>query len=282
MYADEYASGKEKFQTSLIGFEDLKRENIVSAIKTVQASVEKIWGIYRGWMLTPSTYELLYHGLLEKNIQLINSPIEYKFCHYLPESYEFIMDSTPKTTFKPLSNKFNYEDFKDEIEFFGNKAIIVKDYVKSQKHYWKEACFIPNASDKEKVFSVVNKFIELQDSDLNVGLVFREFVELEQLTIHSKSEMPLTKEFRLFVMNGEIIATYRYWDEGDYKNVSPVIDEFQKLIPNIKSNFFTMDIAKKKDGDWIIVELGDGQVAGLPDHANRDGFYNAILKSSKN
>ena len=37
-----------------------------------------------------------------------------------------------------------------------------------------------------------------------------------------------------------------------------------------------MDIAKKKDGDWIIVELGDGQVAGLPDNADKDEFYKQL------
>jgi hypothetical protein len=39
-----------------------------------------------------------------------------------------------------------------------------------------------------------------------------------------------------------------------------------------------LDIAKRKDGGWLIVELGDGQVAGLPDHANKGEFY-AKLKA---
>lgn len=37
-----------------------------------------------------------------------------------------------------------------------------------------------------------------------------------------------------------------------------------------------MDVAKKKNGDWIIMELGDGQVAGLPDNADKDKFYNSL------
>lgn len=37
-----------------------------------------------------------------------------------------------------------------------------------------------------------------------------------------------------------------------------------------------MDIAQKKDGKWIIMELGDGQVSGLPDNANKIFFYKAI------
>lgn len=250
MYADEHKACKElSLASSLISYEALAKANVEFSIKRVRSSDEKELGIYRGWMLKPIEYEALYNGLLKKKIQLINTPKEYKFCHYLPESYDFIKSFTPKTTFKALKTKFNIADFNEEINTFGNSPIIIKDYVKSQKHYWKEACFIPDASDKENVLSVINKFLELQGADLNEGLVFREFVELEKLTNHSKSGMPLTKEFRIFVLNGSIIETYKYWDEGDYENVEPCLDAFQPLIPKIKSKFFTMDIAKQTNGN---------------------------------
>lgn len=34
-----------------------------------------------------------------------------------------------------------------------------------------------------------------------------------------------------------------------------------------------MDIAKTKLGEWIIIEIGDGQVSGLPDNADAKEFY---------
>jgi hypothetical protein len=279
MYAEEYQSARHNnFQVSLISFEELKRGNVEAALKFIRPNEEKEIGIYRGWMLKPNQYEMLYVALLGKNIELINNPSEYMFCHYLPENYPIIINVTPKTTHKKIQSGFTYNDFQQEIEAFGSNPVIVKDYVKSQKHYWNEACFIPNAADRVRVESVVNKFIELQDSDLNEGLVFREYVELEELTNHSASGMPLTKEFRVFVKNGQIRNIYKYWDEGDYQNVEPVIEEFEPIIPKIKSNFFTMDIAKRKSGSWIIVELGDGQVAGLPDNANKEEFYAELKK----
>src|SRR5450432_3294033 len=57
---------------------------------------------------------------------------------------------------------------------FGEKPIIVKDYVKSRKHEWNEACYIPCASDRQAVERVVMGFLHLQGEDLNEGLVFRE------------------------------------------------------------------------------------------------------------
>ncbi|MFK7949573.1 MAG: ATP-grasp domain-containing protein [Saprospiraceae bacterium] len=279
MYREEYEAAKAAgFSVSLISFEALKKENVDLALKRVfNRFGEKVEAIYRGWMLRPEQYELLYNGLRHKNIHLINKVSEYRFCHYLPESYDTIRAFTPKSTFQKLTTEFNINNFEELLKPFENQSIIVKDYVKSQKHYWAEACFIPNANDLKQVEKVVKRFIELQDVDLNEGLVFREFVELEALTTHSKSGMPLTKEFRLFIKNGEIIQTFKYWDEGDYENVEPNIETFQPIIKNIKSNFFTMDIAKQKNGDWIIMELGDGQVSGLADNANRIDFYKSLI-----
>ena len=242
--------------------------------------MELTQAIYRGWMLKPFEYQDFYNALLQKNIQLVNTPIEYQFCHYLPDSYSVIEAFTPQTTFiadnTDGTDITQLAEFHAQLDVFGKSPIIVKDYIKSQKHYWSEACFIPNASDRKQVEKVVKRFLELQGEDLNEGLVFREFVELEKLTTHSKSGMPLTKEFRLFVKDGEVIACFNYWDEGDYEDVLPDLTPFKEVIPQIQSRFFTMDIAKKVDGGWIIVELGDGQVAGLPDNGGKIDFYRRL------
>ena len=48
------------------------------------------------------------------------------------------------------------------------------------------------------------------------------------------------------------------------------------MAGGVRSCFFTMDVARRRGGEWLIVELGDAQVAGLPDHADVDGFYKAL------
>jgi hypothetical protein len=42
----------------------------------------------------------------------------------------------------------------------------------------------------------------------------------------------------------------------------------QKVIDRVKDkvNFFVMDIAKTQSGDWIVVELNDGQMSGLSEN----------------
>lgn len=48
------------------------------------------------------------------------------------------------------------------------------------------------------------------------------------------------------------------------------------MAQHVNSEFFTMDVAKSQDLGWLIVELGDAQVAGLPDHADLNAFYSVF------
>ena len=218
-YDDELIAANENgFTTVLFSYEDLTQDKdaefATRKIKPIN-TLQRI--IYRGWMLKPYQYSLLYDALVKKNYKLINSPVEYQNCHYFPDSYKFISGYTPKTIWLAVENQeVNYDQVFEAIAPFETSGLIIKDYVKSQKHYWDTACFIPIATDRDKVKSVINKFVELQNTDLNEGLVIREFVELNDLAIHSKSGMPLKQEYRLFFLNGQLLGCYNYWEEGEY------------------------------------------------------------------
>ncbi|WP_442267311.1 ATP-grasp domain-containing protein [Tenacibaculum sp. ZS6-P6] len=266
------------FNFSLISYEALVENELNTALKFVPNQEKIETAFYRGWMITPQQYENLYEGLLKKNIKLINDPESYKHCHYLPNSYDIIKTKTPKSNWTTDLTDVSILKLAQD---FDKSPIIVKDYVKSEKHHWEDACFIPNASDSNNVKTIVHNFIKLRGNTLNEGIVFRAFKELEFLTEHSKSGMPLTKEFRIFFGNKKMIQVFNYWDEGDYGTSEIDFNEFKKLALKIKSNFFTMDIAQKKTGEWIIMELGDGQVAGLPENANKKEFYSALKMNFK-
>lgn len=261
------------FVTSLFSFEERCAGDVSSALKYISPLDEMELALYRGWMLTPLEYERLYEALIQKNIQLVNNPEAYKHCHYLPFSYHQIASKTPQSKW---STNLEDKSIQALAEFFGSKPIIVKDYVKSEKHHWEEACYIPDASDFNHVKSVVSQFIQLRGDSLNEGIVFREFEDLTFLTDHSKSGMPLTKEFRIFFAKGNVVDIFHYWDEGEYGDIQPDLEEFVEIAQRIESQFFSMDVAQKKNGDWIIMELGDGQVAGLPEKANVDVFYRKL------
>lgn len=280
-YLNEYNAAKnQRVEVGLINYEELVNNNPIAATRKIFTMPETQIAVFRGWMMKPSNYEELYKALLAKNIKLVNSPYAYKHCHYLPESYDLIKGYTPKTVWVSKNDlDKGYESIHRVLKVFGEVPVIVKDYVKSRKHEWFEACYIPNALDVDKVNNVVKKFIELQDDDLNEGIVFREFLKLEFLANHMKSKMPLSKEYRIFFIDGKPVYVVNYWDEGDYGDLKPELAPFLDIAKKIQSRFFTMDIAKVENNGWIIMELGDGQVSGLPNCADVECFYRGIKKS---
>jgi hypothetical protein len=276
-YAHEVEAAKSHgFAHALISFEHLvDNADEIAATRRVRAAEEETKVLYRGWMLRPDDYQRLYAALFDKGYRVINTPEAYQHCHHLPESYSVIESLTPPTIWLP-SSKYNFDEVMRRLEPFGDKPLILKDYVKSRKHDWFEACFIPSASNRAEVERVVNRFVELQGEQLQGGLVFREYVSLHPIGTHPQSGMPLTKEFRLFFFDGELLLCWPYWQEAEYSDELPALAEFKTVASQVQSRFFTMDVAQTTDGNWIIVELGDGQVAGLPRDENATELYRAL------
>jgi hypothetical protein len=278
--AEVAAAGELGLAYDLVSYEALVYDDSpLKAVRQVEEQPDPVLGIYRGWMLKPEEYAKLYEAIMTRGIRLINDPAAYKHCHYLPESYSLIQEQTPRSLW--LEMPVDIGSIIDHLRPFGSSPLILKDYVKSRKHEWEEACYIPSASDRAGVERVVKRFIELQGDDLNEGLVFREYVDFEPLATHSKSGMPLTKEYRIFYLDNKPVYWVEYWEEGDYEGAEPPLEAFDHTAAKVHSRFFTMDVAKARDGDWLIVELGDAQVAGLPDNAGIPAFYQAIIASLK-
>ncbi len=244
------------------------------AVRRVKAETACI-AFYRGWMVTPSQYRVMWTALREKGITLINSPEAYRYCHWLPEWYGGMAGVSPRSVWLDKDSGLDISQVMEVLRPFAGRPVVLKDYVKSQKHYWREACFIPDSSDRAGVERVVERFLDLQGDDLAGGLVFREYVPLRSLPQHGKSDMPASEEYRVFVLDGHPMLTCNYWEGADYDTQLPDLSQFRKMIRGVPSRFFVMDIARTVDGGWIVVELGDGQVSGLQT-ANLSEFYTAL------
>ena len=274
--AEVEAARAANLEFELINFERLVGDdNALAAVRRIRARETPEIALYRGWMLRPQIYQKLYFALQELNLTLINDPQSYRHCHYLPESYSLIEEATAPTVWLPLPECLEINKIMEKLILFGDKPLILKDYVKSRKHEWNEACYISSASNRESVEKVVARFIELQGEELNEGLVFRQWMPLRKIGEHPVSAMPISHEFRLFFLDGELLQSSHYWARESDKNAVP-LEQFEAIARRIQSRFFTMDVAQLVDGRWMIVELGDGQVAGLPDLSEAARFYREI------
>jgi hypothetical protein len=87
--------------------------------------------------------------------------------------------------------------------------------------------------------------------------------------------LPVTNEFRFFVHDGEILCGGYYWsshvDTLRERGIEPPkVEEvprafLERVTSKIgkKVRFYALDVAKTISGDWIVIELNDGQMSGL-------------------
>jgi hypothetical protein len=277
--AEATAAGRLGVPWALIDHDALVQDEVGKAVRRVTVQPQPVVGVYRGWMMTVEQYTRFYQALEARGVRLVNDPAAYRHCHHLPESYPLLEGQTPRSVWLPHAAEIDTDRVMDLLRPFGDRPLVVKDYVKSQKHAWDEACFIPSASDRQAVERVVRRFLELQGADLAGGLVFREFVPFDLVGRHPQSGMPLTLEYRLFFLDGRPLLCAEYWEMGDYRGDGPPVQRFADLAPKVQSRCFTMDVARREDGDWMVVELGDGQVAGMPGKADIDAFYRGLVGS---
>ena len=251
LYADEAeAAVSQGFEYALLNFEALVNDhNLIKAVQKIPAQISGQAGLYRGWMLQPSQYAQLYHGLGSKGITLLNDPAAYNYCHYLPNFYELIREVTPLSVWlKTNGDDLSFDDIMKLLEPFGSKPLIVKDFVKSRKHEWYDACYIPSAANRTEVERVVGNFVQRQGADLNEGLVFREFVEFEAIGTHPKSEMPLTREYRLFFLDHELLWQAHYWESGNYAQdgiEEAALSQFIELAKQFLAAFLRWTLLKR-------------------------------------
>lgn len=284
MYIDEVAATTHAgLSFELLDYATIvNHNNPVRAVRDISVHSPLELAIYRGWMLSASHYAVLYDALGSRGIQLINNAEQYRYTHHLPQSMPLIKKHTPQTVWMETDGKqLSYDAIMQLLLPFSGQSLVMKDFVKSAKHYWYQACYIPSASDATAVKNTVDYFLKIRGDDLEGGLVFREFMEFKPLADHPASRMPLIKEYRLFFLHGERIDTVRYWDiEGYEETEAPPDDLFSDIARQVRSNFFTMDVAQRLDGEWMIIELGDGQVAGLPATTDLDAFYRRLSSIS--
>lgn len=144
--------------------------------------------------------------------------------------------------------------------------IIVNGETNSKKFLWDTHMF---AKDRMQAADVVSNLF----NDGLIGdqqLYFRRFENLHTY-MDGFRHMPVTKEFRIFILNGVILSKAFYWlnyaqDIEYIPNPDEIPDSFlEDVISRIGKNatFYVVDIAKKDKGEWIVIELNDGQMSGL-------------------
>lgn len=251
-------------RVALVDHDALLAGDTAAALARVPRDSGTYW--YRGWMMPPEVYATLERGLAERGCALFTDATAFRRAHELPGWYAEFAGLTPRSVWqaRPPGAPPEPAALSALAAPLGAGPGVVKDFVKSRKHEWDEACFIPRLTDQAGLVSVVGRFFALQEEFLAGGVVLRAF-----------EPFVAGGEARVWWLDGKPVLTTAHPDTPE-RVPTPELDAVGAAVQALGCPFVTTDMALREDGAWRVVEVGDGQVSGLPAGADATALFTAL------
>ncbi len=206
--------------------------------------------VYRGWMLGSDRYAAFAAALAARGVTLRTSAGQYRQAHELPGWYPPLAAYTPESVWTLDAGRAGFEQARAVL---GAGPAVLRDHVKSMKHYWHEAAFVPELADADAAWAVADRLRQLRDDEFVGGYVLRRF------------EHFVGAEVRTWWVDGVCRLVGAHPDTPDeLPPQGPDLGPLATVVAALKLPFVTVDLAQRADGVWRVVELGDGQVSDRP------------------
>ena len=214
--------------------------------------------VWIGYIPTPERYSAIYEAALDKGIRLLNSPDEHLNAQEFDRTYPRLTGLTPASIIVTAES---------ECAAAGKHLgfpVFVKGAVQSRKSRGWKACVAENTDELRRL---CGHLLDL-DNRSRGRVVVRQLVRLRYSRI-SAGGVPLGREYRVFLYQGEVLGYGYYW-EGDDPLKALNLDEEQAVLTlaaeaarRVGTPYIAVDIGQKEDREWIVIETGDGQFSGV-------------------
>jgi hypothetical protein len=250
-------------EVAVVDHDAILAGDVRAAVRRIPASDGGRAAWYRGWMMPSAAYSRLDTELGGRGVRLLTDSAAYRSAHELPGWYGTFADLTPASVWSPweAGRMPASTDVGALTAALGGGPGVVKDYVKSRKHEWHEACFVPDLADVSAATRVIRRMVELQGDDLAGGIVARAFEQFMQ------DADGRTLEARIWWVTGSAVLIGPHPDAPAGTTVdvpTAVCDALGASVRALGAPFVTTDLAVRSDGVWRVIEVGDGQVSDLP------------------
>lgn len=174
------------------------------------------------------------------------------------------------------------EDLTRAIERMGMPCFLRTGQT-SAKHDWKSTCYIDSLDNLDRhVFNIVeqSELSSLIGLSCNVWAV-RELIPTTPLFHAFSGNMPITREFRVFIYNGGVECIHPYWpkeaflNHADDKIWKPHIKKLQQLMKKDRTEitkmakyiaeyipgYWSVDFLQDSDGEWWVTDMALGRMS---------------------
>lgn len=258
-FAGEYASARLRAPVALVDSYSLTDRPRLQLPEGFQGPV-----VYRGWMLSAEEYRGLQSALEARGLTMLTDLPSHLQAHSMDGWIEGFSELTPATMILPAAATAE-ELLEAAVTLSSDRGFFLKGSVKSEPGF-------SRAQTAEELPGLLERFRDFSGIASDGKIALRSFVPLDGTVA----------ELRTWWIDGylSLIDVHpNFMDKGledpmdGHRLENSAIDFTAKLAPKIQeltNRFITADIALTEDSDWILVELGDGQVSGLPESYSGD------------
>jgi len=213
--------------------------------------------VWLGYIPDAQRYGAIYDAARAKNLVLLNSPQQHRTVQEFDFAYPFLEGLTPRSL--TASSREEALMRAEEIGF----PLFIKGAVQSRKSRGWRACVADNPSE---LSDLVAGLLDLETRSRG-RVVLRELVRLRHSRSHG--DFPLGREFRVFLLDGALLARGFYWPHDEplahlsaqeAREVESLAVQAARRLP---ARSVCLDIGQTEDLGWIVIESGEPGFSGL-------------------
>jgi hypothetical protein len=215
-------------------------------------------GIWAGFIPSQSKYAAVYAAAADKNVFLVNDPIQHQTALEFDRYYPLLGNLTPQSITITNSNECAAAGV--QLGF----PVFVRGAVKSNKTLGWDACV---AANNDELIYIVEQILSIAHRARGKAII-RQLVPLRYKSM-MPGNFPRSREYRLFVYDRQVLVFGYYWDEFDDEFELTEVDRssLTRLAIDVASKvnvpYIIIDIGQLISGEWIVIEIGDAQFAGM-------------------
>ena len=232
-------------------------ETAENALWHIPSQAQPTPAIWLGYIPDAARYRAIYDAAKAKNIRLFNATDQHQRAQEFDLAYPYLEDLTPRslTMFAPA----DCARAAQQIGF----PMFLKGAVQSRKARGWRACVAQNEAELNEL----SAHLWSLENRARGRVIARELAQLRHTRSHH--DFPLGREYRVFILNEEILGLGYYWPGKDalaalgHGEEQAVRELALEAARRLRVPYIAVDIGQREDLRWIVIEVGDAQFAGL-------------------
>lgn len=230
----------------------IPREGALSAAEPALTRGDFQWGLLSGDGFSPERYRRLHDEARELNITLLNDPDQHANAEEVDRTVQLLEGLTART--EVVKNESEVEEALKRLPL----PVFVRGAISSAKELGWKACVAESLGEAQ---TLVTRLLSLEAYSRGRALL-REVLPLRRIEkLHEG--FPLSREYRLFVLDADVLAMGPYWVKEDPFGALTERDEREiralahEVAKRTKVPWLAVDVGQLESGDWRVIETAD-------------------------